>query len=73
MKPNAVYKRDYSNFVDTDFTDDVTVQNWNANNYNATNSKFNDFLWRIEGCVDCHAPLKRLNKKQQKKVKSMDK
>ena len=67
VKPNAVYKRDYSNFVDTDFTDDVTVQNWNANNYNDTNSKFNDFLWRIEGCVDCHAPLKRLNKKQQKK------
>ena len=39
---------------------------WNANNSNDTNSKFNDFLWRVEGCVDRHAPLKRLNKKQQK-------
>ena len=73
MKPNAVYKRDYSNFVDANFTDDVSIQNWNANNSNDTNSKFNDFLWRVEGCVDRHAPLKRLNEKQQKKVRSMDK
>ena len=59
--------------VTTEFTDDVSIQNWNANNSNDTNSKFNDFSWRVEGCIDCHAPLKRLNKISKKKVKSMDK
>ena len=33
---------------------------------NDVNSKFDDFLWRVEGCVDRHAPLKKLNKKQIK-------
>ena len=35
-------------FVETDFIDNVSIQNWNANNSNDTNSKFNDFLWRVE-------------------------
>ena len=46
----------------------MSIQNWNANNSNDTNSKFNDFLWRVEGCVDRHAPLKRMNNRQQKKM-----
>ena len=31
-------------------------------------AKFNDFLWRVEGCVNRHAPIKKLNKKQVKKM-----
>ena len=67
-KNNVVFKRDFSSFVEADFIDDVSIQNWNANNSNDTNSKFNDFLWRVEGCVDRHAPLKRMNNRQQKKM-----
>ena len=67
-KPKVVYKRDYSSFVETDFIDDISIQNWNVKEYDDTNSKFNDFVWRVECCIDCHAPLKRLNKKQLKKM-----
>ena len=68
IKPTAVYKRDYSNFDEGSFIDDVRIQNWSVRNTNDTNSKFNDFLWRTEGCIDRHAPLKKLNKKQLKKL-----
>ena len=61
-----MYKRDYSSFVENGFIDDISIQNWDVCNNNDTNLKFNDFLWRVEGCIDRHAPLKRLNNKQQK-------
>ena len=61
-----MYKRDYSSFVENDFIDDISIQNWDVCNNNDTNLKFNDFLWRVEGCIDRNAPLKRLNNKQQK-------
>ena len=33
-----------------------------------TNSKFEDFIWRlVESCVERHAPLKKLSKKQAEK------
>ena len=46
------------------FIDDIKIQNWNASGPTSTNSKFDDFLWRVEGCIDRHAPLKKLNRKQ---------
>ena len=67
LKPNDVYLRDMSNFDEKLFIDDISIQNWNANRYTDTNSKFNDFLWRVENCVDRHAPIKKLNRKQMKK------
>ena len=62
--PPTTFYRDYSNFNKNSFIDDVSIQNWNSPNFTNTNEKFNDFLWRLEGCVDRHAPLKKLNKKQ---------
>ena len=32
------------------------------------NAKFNDFLWRVEGCIDRHAPIKKISKKQVNKI-----
>ena len=29
--------------------------------------KFNDFIWRIEDCVERHVPIKKINKKQSKR------
>ena len=68
LKHNDIYKRDLSNFDEKLFIDDVSIQNWNANNLKDTNSKFNDFLWRVEGCVDRHAPIKKLTRKEIKKM-----
>ena len=53
-KPNKIFKRDVSKFDEKLFIDDISIQNWNANNFTDTNSKFNDFLWRVEDCVDRH-------------------
>ena len=30
LKPNDVYKRDYRNFNEKSFTDDISIQNWSA-------------------------------------------
>ena len=68
LQPNVIYRRDLSNFVEKSFTDDISIQKWNPNSLQGTNSKFNDFFWRLEGCLDRHAPVKKLNSKQQKKL-----
>ena len=51
------------------YIDDVSIQNWN-NNLHDTNSKFNNFLWKMEGCVNRHAPIKKLTRKEIKKMKN---
>ena len=65
-KKKDVYRRSYSKFNENSFLDDLSIQTWNARNSQNTNEKFNDFLWRFEECVDRHAPVKKLNKKQLK-------
>ena len=64
-----MYTRNYSKFSSEDFYDDISIQNWNYDLANPTDL-FNDFFWRLEGCVDRHAPIKKLNSKEIKlKVK----
>ena len=67
-KHTPIYRRDFTHFDEQLFKDDLSIQNWNPNNANDTNTKFNDFLWRTEGCVERHAPLKKLSKKQEQKI-----
>ena len=31
-----------------------------------TNDQFNDFYYKVEGCVDRHSPLKKLSQKEIK-------
>ena len=50
-KPKVIFQRNYENFDPNLFIDDVSIQNWNFLNCHDTGSKFNDFVWRLEGCV----------------------
>ena len=61
----TMYKRNYSNFSEESFRDDVSLQNFD-NNFDDVNDKFNDFYLRLEGCVERHAPLKKLSPKEIK-------
>ena len=67
IKKKDIFKRDLSHFDNNAFIDDVSIQNWNSSGYDDTNSRFDDFLWRLEGCVDRHAPIKKLTKKEMNK------
>ena len=60
-----IYTRDYSKFSSNDFIDDVSIQNWNYDLDNPSDL-FNDFYCRLEGCVDRHAPIKKLKSKEIK-------
>ena len=59
------YKRDYTNFSEASFRDDVSIQRFN-NSLNDVNDQFKDFYLRLEGCVERHAPLKKLSTKELK-------
>ena len=49
-----IYKHDYSKFNEQSFLDDVSIQQWNCELDNV-NKAFDDFSWRLKGCVDRHA------------------
>ena len=59
---------DHSNFKENLFLADFSIQNWsNLENQNVDScEKFNDFLWRVNVCIERHALMKRLSKKQIK-------
>ena len=64
-KSIKMFKRDYSKFSNDSFRDDVSIQNFN--NYSKdVNEKFNDFYFKLEACVERHAPLKKLTLKEIK-------
>ena len=65
LKSTTMYKRDYSNFSENSFRDDVSIQNFN-NQLNDVNEQFSDFYFKLEGCVERHAPLKKLTLKEIK-------
>ena len=58
VKQNTVYKRDFREFNEESFIDNICIQNWTAKNSIGTNPKIDDFLSRLDGCIDRHAPLK---------------
>ena len=66
--PSNLFRRDLTNFSDQAFIDDISNQEWYINNSQGTNAKFDNFLSRIDKCVDLHAPIKKLNRKQIKKI-----
>ena len=61
----SIFQRDYSKFLSQQFRDDVSIQNWNTNPPNV-NSLFIDFYSKLQGCVDRHAPYKKLSPKEIK-------
>ena len=64
-KNTSYYKRDYKNFNEQIFLDDLAKQNWSNETYDP-NIMYDDFIWRLEGVTNRHAPLKKLNKKEVK-------
>ena len=44
---------------------DVSFQTWEYD-LDYPSDLFNDFYWRLEGCVDRHAPIKKLKSKEIK-------
>ena len=62
-KSISIYKRDYSKFSEKSFRDDVSIQNFN-NDFTNIHDQFNDFFFKLEGCVNRHAPYKKLTSKE---------
>ena len=54
-----VYNRDFSKFSSIAFYEDVSIQAWNYN-LDDSNKLMNDFVWRLDGCANRHAPIKNL-------------
>ena len=65
LKSITIYKRDYSNFSEKSFRDDVSIQNFH-NDLENIDDQFQDFYFKLEGCVDRHAPLKKITPKEIK-------
>ena len=68
VKKIVMYGRDSRNYVEADFINDVSVQQWN---YESQDSSFlmADMHEKLNGCVERHKPMKRLNPKEVKKKK----
>ena len=64
-KNHNYYERCYKKWNEQDFLDDLSIQNWNTNQDNVSDS-YNDFIWHLKGCSDRHAPLKKTSKKEIK-------
>ena len=62
-KSISFYKRDYSKFSEKNFRDDVSIQIFD-NDFFDVNDQFNDFFLKLEGCVNRHAPFKKLTSKE---------
>ena len=65
LKSISIYKRDYSKFSEQSFRDDVSIQTFN-NDSTDVNVQFNDFYYKLIGCVERHAPLKKSTPKEIK-------
>ena len=61
----VMYSRDFSKFSETDYRDDVSIQSWNLQSTDC-NNVMNDFLFKLEGCAERHAPIKKLNPREIK-------
>ena len=62
-KSISFYKRDYSKFSEKNFRDDVSIQIFD-NDFFDVIDQFNDFFLKLEGCVNRHAPFKKLTSKE---------
>ena len=60
-----IFLVDFSKFSPIDFYDDVSIQAWNYN-LGDSSKLMKDFVWRLDGCANRHAPLKKLNAKEIK-------
>ena len=65
---NGTYlKRDTSNFDSNLFLDDLSIQPWATTD--DPDLRYGDFMWRLEGAVDRHQPMRKLTPKEIKEKK----
>ena len=55
-----MFGRNYSKFSEDHFRDDVSIQRWKQDS-NDANILMSDFIWRLDGCAERHAPIKKLS------------
>ena len=60
-----IFQHDYSKFLSQQFRDDVSIQNWSTNLLQV-DELFIDFHTQLQGCVERHAPIKKLLPKEIK-------
>ena len=60
-----MYGRDRKNFEGKDFRDDVSIQQWSTESDDPS-FLMQDMIWRLDGCVERHAPTKKLSPKEVK-------
>ena len=65
VKKIEMYGRDYSKFTDDAFRDDVSIQPW-LDQTNDPNLLMADLVWRLDGCTERHAPMKKLSPRETK-------
>ena len=63
------FKRDYKNWDENLFMDDLSIQNWITSD--DVNTLYNDFSFRLESCINRHLPKKKLSKKEAKLKKNL--
>ena len=60
-----MYGRDFSKFSEEKFREDVSIKTWCHNNEDP-NLLMSDFVWRLDGCAERHAPTKKLKPNEVK-------
>ena len=65
LKKIDMYGRDMSKFSADQFRDDVSIQKF-QHNCDDPNLLMSDFVWRLTGATDRHAPIKKLSPKEVK-------
>ena len=66
VKHIDMYARNYSKYCDEKFRDDVSMQIWSHPNVTDVNFLAGDFVWKLNGTGDRHAPVEKLKPKQIK-------
>ena len=52
---STCYKRSYLKFSEESFIADITIRKYN--DFQDVNDSYNDFIFRLEGCGNRHAPI----------------
>ena len=64
---STCYKRNYLKFSEESFIADITTQKL-YNDFQDVNDTYNDFIFILEGCVNRHAPIKKIKPKRNKGI-----
>ena len=56
----SMFGRNYSKFSEEHFRDDVSIQRWRQDS-NDANILTSDFVWRLNGSAERHAPVEKLS------------